>query len=131
MPLQGELDEPVDELRVGDARVFEQLRVDARRGEAGDRVQLVQEHLALVADEEIDARHALALAGDEGTDGQLLHSLDRLLRQARRTATVTAATPLRALVVTGRDFGALLEHQPAIQLKVLRELADRLARDAV
>jgi len=54
-----------------------------------------------------------------------------LISKLPRTATVTAATPLRALVVTGRDFVNLLERQPAIQLKVLRALADRLARDAV
>ena len=51
--------------RVRDSRRLEQLRVDARRREAGDRVQLVDEHLAGVRDEAVDPGHALALGGDE------------------------------------------------------------------
>jgi CRP-like cAMP-binding protein len=45
-----------------------------------------------------------------------------------RTATVTALSPVRLLVVTDRDFRALLEHAPQIQLKVLEALAERLAQ---
>lgn len=44
-----------------------------------------------------------------------------------RTATVTTTGPVRALVVTDRDFRTLLKHQPGIQLKVLQALAERLA----
>ena len=54
-----------------------------------------------------------------------------LVTQAPRTATVTAKTPVRALVVTGRDFRGLLRETPQIQMKVLQALADRLAADAV
>jgi CRP/FNR family cyclic AMP-dependent transcriptional regulator len=50
-----------------------------------------------------------------------------LVSNVPRTATVTAATPVRALVVTDRDFRTLLEHSPQTQLKVLEALAERLA----
>jgi CRP/FNR family transcriptional regulator, cyclic AMP receptor protein len=50
-----------------------------------------------------------------------------LVSDAPRTATVTATTPVRVLVVTDRSFKTLLEHAPSIQLKVLRALAERLA----
>jgi CRP-like cAMP-binding protein len=49
-----------------------------------------------------------------------------LVSDAPRTATVTTSTPVRALVVTDRDFRTLLRHSPGIQLKVLQALADRL-----
>lgn len=52
-----------------------------------------------------------------------------LLTHVPRTATVTAAGPLEALVITGRDFRALLREAPEIQGKVLETLAERLAAD--
>jgi CRP-like cAMP-binding protein len=51
-----------------------------------------------------------------------------LVSKVPRTATVTATTPVRALVITDRDFRALLEHAPVINLKVLEALAERLAQ---
>ena|SRR5919197_3489952 len=54
-----------------------------------------------------------------------------LLTQSPRTATVTAKTPVRALVVTGRDFRGLLREAPEIQTKVLQALAERLAGDSL
>jgi CRP/FNR family cyclic AMP-dependent transcriptional regulator len=50
-----------------------------------------------------------------------------LVSKRPRNATVTATSPLRALVVTERDFWRLLEDWPQIQSKVLRALADRVA----
>ena len=41
--------EPLEQLGVGDAGRVEEPRVDGRRGEARDRVDLVDEHLAVVA----------------------------------------------------------------------------------
>ncbi len=51
-----------------------------------------------------------------------------LVSKVPRTATVTATSPVRALVVTDRDFRALLEHTPQIQQKVLEALAERVAQ---
>lgn len=50
-----------------------------------------------------------------------------LLTDTRRTATVTALTPLRCFVLTGRDFRRLLDESPAVERKVLKTLAERLA----
>lgn len=45
---------------------------------------------------------------------------------ARRTATVTAAAPLRFFVLTRQSFRSLLEHQPEIEAKVMAALEERL-----
>ena len=50
-----------------------------------------------------------------------------LLHNAPRTATVKATSPVRALVLTERNFRKLLDEHPEIQLKVLAALAERLA----
>jgi CRP-like cAMP-binding protein len=50
-----------------------------------------------------------------------------LLEDVPRTATVTAETPLRLFVLTRKDFRHLLDENPAVERKVLRALARRLA----
>jgi CRP-like cAMP-binding protein len=54
-----------------------------------------------------------------------------LVSRKPRTATVTATTPISALVITEQSFRALLEDQPEIGVKILRSLAERLIGDAV
>jgi CRP-like cAMP-binding protein len=49
-----------------------------------------------------------------------------VLEPVKRTATVTAETPLRFFIVSDRAFNAVLETDPAIERKVLRTLARRL-----
>ena len=49
---------------------------------------------------------------------------------APRTATVKAQTPVRALVLTQRDFRALLRRSPHIQEKILDALAERIPIEA-
>ena len=49
-----------------------------------------------------------------------------LITQRPRTATVTATSPVRALIITERSFRSLLERQPEIQGKVMSALAARL-----
>jgi CRP-like cAMP-binding protein len=77
------------------------------------------------------------LSGDadvtrDGDQIQTMHGGDffgeiALVSNVPRTATVTAVSPIRALVINDRDFRTLLEHSPQIQLKVLEALAERLA----
>lgn len=43
------------------------------------------------------------------------------------TATVTTATPVRALVITPPAFQALLDRSPSIQRRVLHTMSERLA----
>jgi len=50
-----------------------------------------------------------------------------LVTDSPRTATVTAVTPVRALVITGRAFRLLMRDSPQIQGKVLEAVASRLA----
>jgi CRP/FNR family cyclic AMP-dependent transcriptional regulator len=50
-----------------------------------------------------------------------------LVEEMPRTATVTAETPVRLFVLTRKDFRHLLDQQPAVERKVLRALARRLA----
>jgi CRP/FNR family transcriptional regulator, cyclic AMP receptor protein len=52
-----------------------------------------------------------------------------LVTQRPRTASVVATSPVRALVITGRSFRTLLDHQPEIQGKVMAALAARLGPD--
>ena len=52
-----------------------------------------------------------------------------LVSSKPRTATVTATSPVRALVITERSFKRLLEEQPAIGAKVMRALAERVMDD--
>ena len=48
-----------------------------------------------------------------------------LLEHVRRTATVTATTPLRFFVISDQAFQSVLEADPAIERKLLHALARR------
>lgn len=49
-----------------------------------------------------------------------------LLSTSRRTATVTATTPLRCFVLTGRDFRRVLDENRTVERKVMQALAERI-----
>jgi CRP-like cAMP-binding protein len=50
-----------------------------------------------------------------------------LVTKLPRTATVTTTSPVRALVITDRDFASLLKRSPQIGQRILEALAERLA----
>jgi CRP-like cAMP-binding protein len=54
-----------------------------------------------------------------------------LVSNLPRIATVKTLEPVRALVIRDVDFRALLQRTPAIAVKVLQAVADRLPPDAV
>lgn len=108
------------------------------------------EELAKLADDlEVPAGKVLTRQGDTGREFFVLmegeveverdgQSLGRrgagdfigeisLLEDIPRTATVTAATPIRLFVLTGQSFRSVVEAQPEVENKVLRTLARRLA----
>jgi CRP-like cAMP-binding protein len=58
--------------------------------------------------------------------GDFLGEIALVTRQPR-TATVTATSPVRALVITERDFSSLLRRSPDVGQGVLEALAERLA----
>ena len=78
-------------------------------------------------------------AADVKKDGRRINELGAgdffgeiaLVSDTPRTATVTATSPVRALVITERSFQRLLKDQPDIQSKVLAALAARLAPDTL
>ena len=105
--------------------------------------------IAHIADElDIDAGSKLTQEGARGQEflvlvdgaadvhrkGRKINTLVRgdflgeiaLITGAPRTATVTTTAPSTMLVITARDFKALLRHMPSLQLKVLEALASRL-----
>ena len=53
-----------------------------------------------------------------------------LLTKVPRTATITASSDVRALVLTDRSFRRVVETMPSIALKVLSCVSDRLTHDA-
>ena len=54
-----------------------------------------------------------------------------LISDGPRTASVTATSPVRLLVLTRSAFRSLMDEMPSIQIKVLRALAERLRPTAV
>jgi CRP/FNR family cyclic AMP-dependent transcriptional regulator len=50
-----------------------------------------------------------------------------LVTKMPRTASVTATTPVRVLVITERDFDALLKKSPEVGRSVAEALAERVA----
>ena len=54
-----------------------------------------------------------------------------LVTSVPRTATVAATSPVRALVVTDREFRHLLEESPDIKTRVMEAMAARLAPDTL
>lgn len=61
--------------------------------------------------------------------GDFFGEIALIYDNARRTATVTAASPLRFFVLTRQSFRSLLEHQTEIEEKVMAALEERLAAD--
>ena len=51
-----------------------------------------------------------------------------LLEDVKRTATVTAKTPLRVFVLTRQDFRRLVDQNPSVERKVMRALARRVVQ---
>jgi CRP/FNR family cyclic AMP-dependent transcriptional regulator len=54
-----------------------------------------------------------------------------LLTDTPRTATVTATSPIRVLVLTNRAFRRVVEAMPSIALKVLSTVGQRLSKDGI
>ncbi len=108
------------------ARVTEDLKVDpgtvlCREGRIG------REFFVIVDGEAEVTKGGKRIATRGGGDfvGEIA-----LLTAKKRTATVTATTPLRCFILTQADFRRVLEKSPAVQLKVMTALAERLAADA-
>jgi CRP-like cAMP-binding protein len=49
-----------------------------------------------------------------------------LLEETKRTATVTAKTPLHVMVLTRQDFRRLVDDNPSVERKIMQALARRV-----
>ena len=54
-----------------------------------------------------------------------------LVSREPRTATVTATSPVRTLVITDRSFRRLLDDSPQVKTKVMEAMAKRLAPETL
>ena len=110
------------------ARVSEDLEVPA--GEVLCREGDTGQEFFVIVDGEIDITSKgkpVAARGGGDFFGEIA-----LLEDTKRTATVTAKTPLRVFVLTRQDFRRLVDANPAVERKVMHALARRvveLSRD--
>lgn len=108
------------------ARLTEDLKVEpgtvlCREGKVGREFFVIVDGTAEVT------KAGKRLAGLQG--GNFVGEI-ALLKTSKRTATVTATTPLRCFILTQGDFRRVLDENRAVQRKVLQALAERLVADA-
>ncbi len=105
------------------AKVTEDLEVDegkvlAREGEIGYEFFVIVDGEVTVTKEGREIRGLSA--------GDFFGEIALIWESPRRTATVTAATPLRFFVLTRQSFRGLIHHHPEIEAKVLEALEERV-----
>src|SRR5215218_874044 len=103
--LQGEADQAVAQLWVRDAVRLEQLREHARGGEAWNRVDLVYEHLAAIAHEEVAAGKSGSAYRLEDRRRELAESRRRLLADPGRNDEIHPPLRVLGLVVVPVGVG--------------------------
>ena len=101
----------------------EDLEVDegkvlAREGEIGYEFFVIVDGEVTVTKEGQEIRRLSA--------GDFFGEIALIWESPRRTATVTAATPLRFFVLTRQSFRGLIHHHPEIEAKVLEALEERV-----
>jgi CRP-like cAMP-binding protein len=106
------------------ARLVDEVDVPAgkvlgREGEIAYEFFVIEDGVAAV---DVDGRHVVDLGPDEwfGEIG--------LLATDRRTATVTAKTPMQLAVIFGPNFRDLTRRLPAVAETIRAEIDERLAR---
>jgi len=104
------------------ARVTEDLEVPAgevlcEEGETGQEFFVIVEGKTDV----ISKGKRIAARGGGDFVGEIA-----LLQDTKRTATVTAKTPLRLFVLTRQDFRRLVDSNPSVERKVMQALARRV-----
>src|SRR5215469_14134934 len=107
--LKSELNQTIDELRIGEACGGPQLGIHADRGKAGHGVDFVQVDLAgLGIHQEIHAREPRAVHCAEGGNGQFPHLLGLRFGQLRRNDELRAFIKILCGVIVellaGHDF---------------------------
>jgi CRP/FNR family transcriptional regulator, cyclic AMP receptor protein len=109
------------------AKISEDLEVDAgkaltREGQSGSEFFVI-----------VDGEVSVTKSGQEIRTlgpGDFFGEISLVSREPR-TATVTATSPVRALVITDRSFRRLLDDAPRVQTKVMEAMAERLAPETL
>jgi CRP-like cAMP-binding protein len=96
----------------------EEGKVLAREGDLGSEFFVVVEGEVSVTK---DGRELRRLG-----PGDFFGEIALIWESPRRTATVTAATPLRFFVLTRQAFRSLIDHHPDIERNVLEALEERV-----
>jgi len=108
----GELAKATEDLEVEEGKVL------TRQGDLGREFFVI-----------VDGEVSVTKDGEEIRrlgPGDFFGEIALVYEDARRTATVTAVTPLRFFVLTRQSFRSLIERQPGIEEKVMAALEDRL-----
>jgi CRP-like cAMP-binding protein len=105
------------------AKLTEDLEVEegkvlAREGEIGQEFFVIVDGEVSVSR---DGREVRTLG-----PGDFFGEIALIWDSPRRTATVTATTPLRFFVLTRQAFRSVIEHHPEIEKRVLEALEERV-----
>jgi CRP-like cAMP-binding protein len=105
------------------AKVTEDL--DAAEGKVLAREGDIGQEFFVIVDGEVsvtrDGQEVRRLSS-----GDFFGEIALIWESPRRTATVTAATPVRFFVLTRQAFRSLIDHHPDIEAKVLEEVEKRM-----
>jgi CRP-like cAMP-binding protein len=107
-----ELAKVTEDMEVADGKVL------AREGEIGREFFVI-----------VDGEVAIAKGGEEINrlgPGDFFGEIALIWESPRRTATVTAAGPVRFFVLTRQAFRSLIDHHPDIEEKVLGAIEERV-----
>lgn len=107
-----ELAKITEDLEVGEGKVL------AREGEIGQEFFVIVEGEVSITKDGQEIRRL--------GPGDFFGEIALIWDSPRRTATVTAVTPLRFFVLTRQSFRSLIAHQPGIEQLVLDALEERV-----
>ena len=110
--------ELVELAKVTEDLEFEEGKVLAREGELGHEFFVLVDGDVLVTKDGEEIRRL--------GPGDFFGEIALVWDSPRRTATVTAATPVRFFVLTRQAFRSLIDHHPDIEEKVLKVLEERV-----
>jgi CRP-like cAMP-binding protein len=110
--------ELVELAKVTEDLEFDEGKVLAREGEIGYEFFVIVDGEVAVAK---DGREIRRLS-----PGDFFGEIALIWDSPRRTATVTATTPIRFFVLTRQAFRSLIAHHPDIEAKVLAALEERV-----
>ncbi len=110
--------ELVELAKVTEDMEVEEGRVLAREGDIGQEFFVIVEGEVSVTKDGVEIRRLVP--------GDFFGEIALIWDSPRRTATVTAATPVRFFVLTRQSFRSLIVHHPDIEAKVLEAVEERV-----